>query len=759
MRTFAQKQNRPQERASSSRARSNTAAPGLHRAGPTVRLQRANGDQAFQGMLQTDAQELEAGSTGTLSPRFGYGFGRISIHPPTAGAIQTKLAINQPGDIYEQEADCVSEQILRMPEPQLYSASAIAGAHPKDQAEQPGQEHERLQTKRLQTGNLGQTAAPPIVHEVLASPGQPLEAATRAFMEPRFGHDFSQVRIHNHARAAQSARSINALAYTVGQSVIMGAGEYAPGTSKGDRLLAHELAHVVQQHPSDVSGFRPSYRAPTMVYRQAGPGGNGSQGRIVYLETDVLSQIAGGNKPMADALQAMRASGTDVRITRYNYTEATHGAPVSAGARKFIVQELVIKIDEGGGLASRKATYERLADKPVMVQPKDVPMIAAVRAAGPNAELWSLDGGVKSNVKQFGVKLAPESWLPSLKTPLDVRAGLNNVGLHAWDIASDGTPIRRPVLAGTGVPSGKGTSGPKGGLASKTVPPAPVDPPARTVKGEIETKGTPSAPPTAPPQPSPAAPAAVPTVGSVGQKPPVVSSRDLAAELVRTETQVRRMELFTKAAWYSLGAWSAKNALEDVARAVNMAAATFAQGSPFEKEIQHARALESTAREVQEYYASLDIFKNQMPSKGDPEWNSWYDVQQAQLNYLWIEIPLHDALKSVKEARSNLEAQIRSLNDAMAWRVTALVMLPTTSLVYAEAALFAGAGRKIGGSLLTARGSYLDAQRSIEHLGRLARSAAKVLELRLRQLGTTGSFHGMSLDEVRSSSQEKFTSR
>jgi len=471
-----------------------------------VRLQRANGDQAFQGMLQTDAQELEAGSTGTLSPRFGYGFGRISIHSPTAGAIQTKLAINRPGDIYEQEADCVSEQILRMPEPQLYSASAIAGAHPKDQAEKPGQEHERLQTKRLQTGNLGQTAAPPIVHEVLASPG-------------------------------------------------------------------------------------------------------------------------------------------------------------------------------------------------------------------------------------------------------------HNVGLHAWDIASDGTPIRRPVLAGTGVPSGKGTSGPKGGLASKTVPPAPVDPPARTVKGEIETKGTPSAPPTAPPQPSPAAPAAVPTVGSVGQKPPVVSSRDLAAELVRTETQVRRMELFTKAAWYSLGAWSAKNALEDVARAVNMAAATFAQGSPFEKEIQHARALESTAREVQEYYASLDIFKNQMPSKGDPEWNSWYDVQQAQLNYLWIEIPLHDALKSVKEARSNLEAQIRSLNDAMAWRVTALVMLPTTSLVYAEAALFAGAGRKIGGSLLTARGSYLDAQRSIEHLGRLARSAAKVLELRLRQLGTTGSFHGMSLDEVRSSSQEKFTSR
>lgn len=88
---------------------------------------------------------------------------------------------------------------------------------------------------------------PPTVHEVLRSPGQPLDSATRAYMEPRFGHDFSGVRVHTDTQAAESARAVNALAYTIGRNVVFGAGQYAPGTTAGQRLLAHELAHVVQQ--------------------------------------------------------------------------------------------------------------------------------------------------------------------------------------------------------------------------------------------------------------------------------------------------------------------------------------------------------------------------------------------------------------------------------------------------------------------------------------------------------------------------------
>lgn len=90
-------------------------------------------------------------------------------------------------------------------------------------------------------------AVPPIVSEVLRTPGQPLDVAIRAFMEPRFRHDFSQVRIHTDARAAESARAINALAYTVGRDVVFGVGQYTPETITGRQLLAHELTHVVQQ--------------------------------------------------------------------------------------------------------------------------------------------------------------------------------------------------------------------------------------------------------------------------------------------------------------------------------------------------------------------------------------------------------------------------------------------------------------------------------------------------------------------------------
>lgn len=96
-------------------------------------------------------------------------------------------------------------------------------------------------------GTQGEGEVPPIVHEVLRSPGQPLDAETRAFFEPRFGQDFSQVRVHTDAKAADSARAVNALAYTVGRDVVFEASQYAPGTIAGRIVLAHELTHVIQQ--------------------------------------------------------------------------------------------------------------------------------------------------------------------------------------------------------------------------------------------------------------------------------------------------------------------------------------------------------------------------------------------------------------------------------------------------------------------------------------------------------------------------------
>lgn len=100
----------------------------------------------------------------------------------------------------------------------------------------------------------GPGVAPPLVHDVLRSPGQPLAAETRAFMEPRFGQDFSRVRVHADARAAESARAVDASAYTVGSHVVFGPGGFHPHTGAGQQLLAHELAHVAQQGAAEPTG-------------------------------------------------------------------------------------------------------------------------------------------------------------------------------------------------------------------------------------------------------------------------------------------------------------------------------------------------------------------------------------------------------------------------------------------------------------------------------------------------------------------------
>lgn len=107
--------------------------------------------------------------------------------------------------------------------------------------------------------------APTIVHEVLRSPGQPLERGIRRAMEARFNHDFSAVRTHAGARAAESARAVGAQAYTVGRDVVFGAGQLDPSTVAGKRLLAHELAHVVQQRAL------PYHSGPLPLDDRAGP--------------------------------------------------------------------------------------------------------------------------------------------------------------------------------------------------------------------------------------------------------------------------------------------------------------------------------------------------------------------------------------------------------------------------------------------------------------------------------------------------------
>jgi hypothetical protein len=151
--------------------------------------------------------------------------------------------ISQPNDPYELEADLVADQVMRMP------ASTVRHQYAACDAGGPlrpsGEEGAITVLRKTEGGPVADV--PASVDSVLHSPGAPLSASTRAFFEPRFGKDLSHVRVHANEMASRSARELNALAYTVGSNVIFGAGRYEPGTSQGQRLLAHELTHVFQQ--------------------------------------------------------------------------------------------------------------------------------------------------------------------------------------------------------------------------------------------------------------------------------------------------------------------------------------------------------------------------------------------------------------------------------------------------------------------------------------------------------------------------------
>ncbi len=161
-----------------------------------------------------------------------------------SGALQAKLRIGQPGDIYEHEADRVAEQVMMM---HAHVKRKSPECKDKLRRQPEKEEEETLQSKEV-FGSTPQVA-PELESSIysLKGGGHPLPESTRAFMEPRFGHDFSQVRVHTDTKAAEAARVVNARAFTVGQDIIFGAGQYQPWTDSGKRLLAHELTHLGQQ--------------------------------------------------------------------------------------------------------------------------------------------------------------------------------------------------------------------------------------------------------------------------------------------------------------------------------------------------------------------------------------------------------------------------------------------------------------------------------------------------------------------------------
>ena len=243
-------------------------------------------------------------------PSFLSSAGNMAIQRPAAdpahgrsGAVllQRKLTIGSVDDPLEHEADRVAEHVMRMParlDPidssaaQVQRTCACGGTCDSCKTDEEQWTVQRKSAARpsiAAAGSSGATTgmnAPPIVHEVLRSPGQHLDAATRAFFEPRFGSDFGDIRVHTDSTAARSATAVNARAYTAGKNIVFAEGQYAPHSPAGQRLLAHELVHAVQQRDGVVSpysiqrsvecGGRPMPPCPTKWVSQPSSSGIGS---------------------------------------------------------------------------------------------------------------------------------------------------------------------------------------------------------------------------------------------------------------------------------------------------------------------------------------------------------------------------------------------------------------------------------------------------------------------------------------------------
>ena len=206
-------------------ATSHPAASLLHRAA-VHRSPAHDAPTTVNDVLRSSHRLLDPAGRRDVEPR---------SHDFTCVPLQAKLQVSRPGDRHEQEADRVAGQVVEGSS----QASRVAG------------------------GSVRPVAAPPIVHDVLRSHGQPLDSETREFMEPRFGCDFRQVRVHTSGQAEKSARAVGARAFTVGRDAVFNTSQYTPATQAGKRLIAHELAHVVQQaiRPAGVTAGMPAREA------------------------------------------------------------------------------------------------------------------------------------------------------------------------------------------------------------------------------------------------------------------------------------------------------------------------------------------------------------------------------------------------------------------------------------------------------------------------------------------------------------------
>ena len=278
--------------------------------------------------------------------------------------------LSMPGDPLEREADRVAEAVTGSKAAQFDEALRSAGAPV---------------LRKIEPAHGGLQAEP--IGELLSGSGEALSPAIRASFEPRFGVDFSAVRVHADGAAARSAASLQAAAYTVGQHLVFGAGHYAPGSSAGRRLIAHELAHVVQQSGGAGGGNTP---APGLVQREGAPGTSGVR------RTGPANPGVSSDKWRADLEAAYRRAG---------YSEA---ADAVSNCRNWGACDHILTLHEAWEAYRRGRVEAKLGDPPESAPGPGTSGNNVVVAAGMTVPVALGGGGASAATETAVAKTALE---------------------------------------------------------------------------------------------------------------------------------------------------------------------------------------------------------------------------------------------------------------------------------------------------------------------------------------------------------------
>lgn len=371
--------------------------------------------------------------------------GRIvarSSAPSAAPANATRigsLSISEPDDAHEREADSVADKVMRMaePPPTVPAPRGLPGTVIQRRCTECEEEGSGPKVQRKKSSASAAHITPSVSASInaLKGGGQPLPVSTRTFFEPRFGTDFSGVRVHTDAHAARTASSISAKAFTVGRDIAFGVGEFSPHSRAGRHLLAHELTHVVQQDRSI---------ARTTVQRDPQdptPAPKDDAGLVAQLD-DEIRTWEGNAKQDADLMLRARASRMVLLLK----------------ARTRPVLSTQQDLDNFTGDCDRRSRTEldtlgafspAAAEGALALVPKGFPLTwsgrvhAALTLGADPTTILKTSMEALTKLVQRSIALGPQLALRGLPVPYEELERLNNFGLRMSDSQSDKpSPVR-----------------------------------------------------------------------------------------------------------------------------------------------------------------------------------------------------------------------------------------------------------------------------------------------------------------------------